>query len=245
MQRASAHARVFDHAESTGARDIAPFDIAFRVDEHVGTRIEILFAAQWLAYAFPCRRFAWSSRMSAHGSGADVDRYSFIAADFHHHLSAGLTGAPSTYPVSGSDPGQDGDPRVPCLIKGPASCLRLILTPGQARGSTQAEALIDGFATEHVIADKAYDTDKIRAYLMFRTDAVIPWLSRRREQPPYDDIFTKSATSSNASSTRSSTFAAWQHATTKLQPRSLRSLPSRHSWPGCAECPQNLVRPGV
>ena len=27
----------------------------------------------------------------------------------------------STYPVSGFDPGQDGDPRVPVLIKGPAS----------------------------------------------------------------------------------------------------------------------------
>ena len=27
----------------------------------------------------------------------------------------------STYPVSGSSPGQDGDPRVPGLIKGPAS----------------------------------------------------------------------------------------------------------------------------
>nr|WP_277819273.1 IS5 family transposase [Pseudoroseomonas vastitatis] len=27
----------------------------------------------------------------------------------------------STYPVSGSSPGQDGDPRVPSLIKGPAS----------------------------------------------------------------------------------------------------------------------------
>jgi transposase len=65
--------------------------------------------------------------------------------------------------------------------------LRLILTPGQTHDSTQAEALIDGFATEHVIADKAYDTDKIRAYLAFRTDAVIPSLSRRREPPPYDE----------------------------------------------------------
>jgi hypothetical protein len=54
--------------------------------------------------------------MSAHGSGADVGRYSFIAVDFHHHLFAGLSGAPSTYPVSGSLPGQDGDPRVPVLI---------------------------------------------------------------------------------------------------------------------------------
>ena len=38
--------------------------------EHVGTRAEILFAAQWLVYAFPYRRVSpVSSRMSAHGSG--------------------------------------------------------------------------------------------------------------------------------------------------------------------------------
>jgi transposase len=45
--------------------------------------------------------------------------------------------------------------------------------------------------TEHVIADKAYDTDKIRAYLSFRTDAVIPSLSTRREPPPYDEHLYK------------------------------------------------------
>jgi transposase len=48
--------------------------------------------------------------------------------------------------------------------------LSLILTPGQPHDCTQAEAIIEGFATEHVIADKAYDTDWIRAYLAFRTD---------------------------------------------------------------------------
>lgn len=69
--------------------------------------------------------------------------------------------------------------------------LRLILTPGQAHDSTQAEALIDGFVPEHVIADKAYDTDRIRAYLAFRVDAVIPSLSTRRDPPPYDEQLYK------------------------------------------------------
>ena len=58
VQRASAHARVFDHAGAVGARAIAPAHVAFRVIKHVGLQIEIFFAAQWLAYALPCQRFA-------------------------------------------------------------------------------------------------------------------------------------------------------------------------------------------
>ena len=41
-----------------GARAIAPVRVAFRVIKHVGLQIEIFFAAQWLAYALPCQRFA-------------------------------------------------------------------------------------------------------------------------------------------------------------------------------------------
>lgn len=36
--------------------------------------------------------------------------------------------------------------------------LRLILTPGQANDITQAEALLQGFAPTHVLADKPYDS---------------------------------------------------------------------------------------
>jgi len=48
------------------------------------------FAAQWLAYALPCRRFAHVLANIDARLGADVDRYSFIAVDFHHLLLAGL-----------------------------------------------------------------------------------------------------------------------------------------------------------
>ena len=41
-----------------GARDIAPICVAFRQRNDVGTRDEGTFAAQWLAYALPCQRFA-------------------------------------------------------------------------------------------------------------------------------------------------------------------------------------------
>jgi len=66
------------------------------------------------------------------------------------------------------------------------SPLRLILTPGQVHDSTQAEDLIDGLAAAHVIADKAYDTDRIRAYLAFRAEPVIPPKSNRSQPITFD-----------------------------------------------------------
>ena len=67
--------------------------VAFRVQYRVGTRDKRdkgSFAAQWLACALPCRRFA--AALADHDArlGADVDRYSFIVVDLHHLLLAGL-----------------------------------------------------------------------------------------------------------------------------------------------------------
>jgi hypothetical protein len=56
----------------------------------VGTRDHNDFAARWLAYMLPCRRFADVLADACARLGADVDRYSFIAVDFHHILLAGL-----------------------------------------------------------------------------------------------------------------------------------------------------------
>ena len=41
-----------------GARVVAPIRVAFRHRNDVGTQNEGTFAAQWLAYALPCQRFA-------------------------------------------------------------------------------------------------------------------------------------------------------------------------------------------
>ena len=41
----------------TGARHNAPADFAFRGVNNVGTRVYNAFAAQWLAYTLPYRRF--------------------------------------------------------------------------------------------------------------------------------------------------------------------------------------------
>src|SRR6185369_1739315 len=73
-----------------GTRDIAPGRVAFRQRNNVGTREERTFAARWLAYAIPCRRFAGALTSANARLGADVVRYSFIAVDFHHLLLAGL-----------------------------------------------------------------------------------------------------------------------------------------------------------
>jgi hypothetical protein len=50
----------------------------------------LVFAAQWLAYALPYRRFADTLTDASARLGADVDRCSFIAVDLHHLLFAGF-----------------------------------------------------------------------------------------------------------------------------------------------------------
>jgi len=48
------------------------------------------FAAPWLAYVLPCRRFAVILSDVSVRLGADAVCYSFITADFHHLLFAGF-----------------------------------------------------------------------------------------------------------------------------------------------------------
>ena len=74
----------------TGARNTAPADFAFRQVNNVGTRIDNGFAAQWLAYTLPYRRFADVLADACARIGGDVDCYSLIAVDFHHILLASL-----------------------------------------------------------------------------------------------------------------------------------------------------------
>ena len=71
------------------ARAHASDHVAFRRDNGVGTP-EDLFAAQCLACAYPCRRFAPGLAADDARLGDDVARYSFIAVDLHHLLLAGL-----------------------------------------------------------------------------------------------------------------------------------------------------------
>src|SRR5262245_12325416 len=74
----------------TGARNNAPADFAFRQVNNVGNRVDNGFAAQWLAYTLPYRRFADVLADACARIGGDVGCYSFIAVDFHHILLASL-----------------------------------------------------------------------------------------------------------------------------------------------------------
>jgi hypothetical protein len=58
----------------TGTRDDVSARVAFRENDHVGTRDYLAFAAQWLAYVLPCRRFAVTLASANARLGADADR---------------------------------------------------------------------------------------------------------------------------------------------------------------------------
>ena len=73
-----------------GACVNAPVHVAFRQENGVGTRDNSSFAARWLAYAYPYRRFTAALASDDARLGADADRYSFIVVDLHHLLPAGL-----------------------------------------------------------------------------------------------------------------------------------------------------------
>jgi transposase len=65
--------------------------------------------------------------------------------------------------------------------------LRFILTAGQCHDAPQAEALIEGYATEALIADKGYDSAPLVSAVQANgVEAVIPPRSNRKEQREYD-----------------------------------------------------------
>ena len=74
-----------------GARTSASVHIAFRFQNSVSAQNKADFAAQWLAYAIPCRRFADALADTCARLGADVVCYAFIAVDLHHILLADLS----------------------------------------------------------------------------------------------------------------------------------------------------------
>ena len=55
-----------------GTRNSVPVHVAFRLQNSVGTQKKADFAAQWLAYALPCRRFADVLADNCARLGADV-----------------------------------------------------------------------------------------------------------------------------------------------------------------------------
>ena len=64
-----------------GARTHAPVRVAFRDLKRVGARNKTSFAAQWLAYALPCRRFACTlTNAGARLTATMIDSRDFLQA---------------------------------------------------------------------------------------------------------------------------------------------------------------------
>ncbi|WP_407073332.1 IS5 family transposase [Sphingomonas sp. LaA6.9] len=70
--------------------------------------------------------------------------------------------------------------------------LRLIITAGQVGDVTQAPALLEGQAGDAVLADKAYDSNALRAIIAgMGAEAVIPSNRTRKILIPHDDAAYK------------------------------------------------------
>ena len=71
--------------------------------------------------------------------------------------------------------------------------VRVIITDGTTADCKQAENLIQGIKAEHLLADKAYDTDAIISQCKNnKIQAVIPPKRNRKEQREYDKDLYKS-----------------------------------------------------
>ena len=72
-------------------------------------------------------------------------------------------------------------------VDGLGNSLRFKLTAGQRHDITQAEALVTGYDTDYVIADKSYDADAFRQLLSDQgTIPVIPPRANRKHLYDYD-----------------------------------------------------------
>ena len=70
--------------------------------------------------------------------------------------------------------------------------MRLIGTPGQCSDIGQAEALIDGLDPDYVLADRAYDANRLHDVILDKNAIpVIPPMPQRRHQHKYDRAIYK------------------------------------------------------
>lgn len=80
--------------------------------------------------------------------------------------------------------------KIHCLVDGLGNPVDFILTGGEVHDSICANALLDGKNADFVIADKAYDSDKILEKIsQMDAVAVIPPKSNRKVQREYDKYY--------------------------------------------------------
>jgi hypothetical protein len=99
VQGASVHARVSDHAEPTLVLALTHAIVWPSAGQTASALRSKAFAAQWLAYTIPYRRFAPDLTVRNARLGADVVRCSFIVVDSHHLLLAGLPAHQTPFPL--------------------------------------------------------------------------------------------------------------------------------------------------
>ena len=82
--------------------------------------------------------------------------------------------------------------KIHVLVDALGNPLRFILTGGQRNDSTQAEALLESYRAEHVIADRGYDTNAFLEIIAASdAEAVIPPKKNRTVQRTYDEHLYK------------------------------------------------------
>jgi transposase len=82
--------------------------------------------------------------------------------------------------------------KIHCVADGLGNPVDFILTGGEVHDSMCADVLLDGKTADFVLADKAYDSDKIlNKIAQMEAVAVIPPKSNRREQRDYDKHYYK------------------------------------------------------
>src|SRR3990167_10456466 len=82
--------------------------------------------------------------------------------------------------------------KIHCVVDGLGNPVDFILTGGEVHDSVCANDLLDGKSADFVLADKAYDSDKILEKIdAIGATAVIPPKSNRKTQREYDKIYYK------------------------------------------------------
>jgi hypothetical protein len=120
-QRASAHARVSDHAGPSGHSRSRARPCCFRDLKRAGTRDSTSFAAQWLACALPCRRFAVTlaganARLEAEVVSLRLPRVG-LAPPTPCRSPGALRLSPSYYTISVLDVRDPKNPRPACRAR--------------------------------------------------------------------------------------------------------------------------------
>ena len=127
-------------------------------------------------------------------------------------------------------------------VRGLGCPVRFTLTAGQRGDCPQAYALIDGLPAKVVMADAAYDADRLRQVIADKDAvAVIPNNPSRAQRYPIDKHLYAQRHLSNVASQSSNSSDASRHASRK-QPETISpSSPSQLPSYGSDNCPQLLV----